>query len=95
MTYERFTLDNSAPSLWRVSFNHPPINLIDSVLIEELGRLFEKVETNAGPAVVVFESADPEYFCRITTSPVTTAPGSNRYRLGRPAFTRGSTSWCD
>jgi enoyl-CoA hydratase/carnithine racemase len=47
---------------WRVSFNHPPINLIDSVLIEELGRLFEEVETNAGPAVVVFESADPDYF---------------------------------
>jgi enoyl-CoA hydratase/carnithine racemase len=62
MTYMRFTLDSSVPSLWRVSFNHPPINLIDSVLIEELGTLFEEVETNDGPAVVVFESADPEYF---------------------------------
>ena len=39
MTYERFGLDSSAPSLWRVTFNHPPINLIDSVMIAELSDL--------------------------------------------------------
>jgi hypothetical protein len=32
MTYRRFTLDNSTPPLWRVTFDHPPINLIDSVI---------------------------------------------------------------
>jgi enoyl-CoA hydratase/carnithine racemase len=62
MTYMRFTLDSSVPSLWRVTFNHPPINLIDSVLIEELGKLFADVETNDGPVVLVFDSADPAYF---------------------------------
>ena len=62
MTYERFTLDTSAPSLWRVTFNHPPINLIDSVLIRELDELLGEVERDKQPAVVVFDSADPDYF---------------------------------
>jgi enoyl-CoA hydratase/carnithine racemase len=62
MSYKRFGLDSSAPSLWRVTFNHPPINLIDSVLIAELSELFIDVERNNGPAVIVFDSADPDYF---------------------------------
>jgi len=62
MTYRRFTLDNSTPSLWRVIFDHPPINLIDSVMIGELGELFADVERNEGPAVLLFDSADPDYF---------------------------------
>ena len=49
MSYKRFSLDSSAPSLWRVTFNHPPINLIDSVLIAELSELFIDVERNNGP----------------------------------------------
>jgi hypothetical protein len=62
MAYTRFTVDSSTPSLWRVTFNHPPINLIDSVMIGELGELFAEVERNEGPAVLVFDSADPDYF---------------------------------
>jgi len=61
-TFTRFTLDNSTQSLWRVTFNNPPINLIDSVMIEELRELFAEVETNTGPIVLVFDSADPDYF---------------------------------
>ena len=61
MTYTRFTL-RSTPSLWRVTFNHPPINLIDSVMIGELGELFADIERNEGPAVLLFDSADPDYF---------------------------------
>ena len=61
-TYTRFSLDKSTPSLWRVTFDNPPINLIDSVMIEELGELFAEVARNQGPAVLVFDSADPDYF---------------------------------
>ena len=46
-SYTRFILDSSTPSLWRVTFNHPPINLIDSVMIGELSELFAAVERNA------------------------------------------------
>src|SRR3989442_7892908 len=62
MAYTRFSLDRSTPSLWRVTFNHPPINLIDSVMIGELGELFADIERNEGPAVLLFDSADPDYF---------------------------------
>jgi enoyl-CoA hydratase/carnithine racemase len=60
--YTRFNLDRSTPSLWRVTFDHPPINLIDSVMIGELGQLFTAIERNEGPAVLLFDSADPDYF---------------------------------
>ena len=77
MTYTRFTLDRSTPSLWRVTFNHPPINLIDSVMIGELGELLAEIEENKEPAVLVFDSADPDYFLAHYDIP----------------FTPGSTSW--
>ena len=62
MTFTRFTVDSSTPSLWRVTFDHPPINLIDYVMIGELGELLAEVERNQEPAVLVFGSADPDYF---------------------------------
>jgi enoyl-CoA hydratase/carnithine racemase len=62
MTFTRFTVDSSTPSLWRVTFDHPPINLIDHVMIGELSELLAEVERNEEPAVLVFDSADPDYF---------------------------------
>ena len=62
MDFTRFTVDSSTPSLWRATFNHPPINLIDSVMIGELRDLFATVEKGQGPTVLVFDSADSDYF---------------------------------
>ena len=62
MTFTRFTLDNSAASLWRVTFNNPPINLIDYTMIRELSDLFAEIEKHKAPAVLVFDSEDPDYF---------------------------------
>ena len=62
MTFTCFTVDSSTPSLWRVTFDHPPINLIDYVMIGELGELLAEVERDEEPAVLVFNSADPDYF---------------------------------
>jgi enoyl-CoA hydratase/carnithine racemase len=62
MTFTRFTVDSSTQSLWRVTFDHPPINLIDHVMIGELAELLAEVERNEEPAVLVFDSADPDYF---------------------------------
>jgi hypothetical protein len=39
MAYTRFSLDRSTPSLWRVTFDNPPINLIDPVMAVELDAL--------------------------------------------------------
>jgi enoyl-CoA hydratase/carnithine racemase len=61
-SFTRFALRNSTPSLWRVTLNNPPINLIDSVMIAELRELFAEVESDQGPTVLIFDSADPDYF---------------------------------
>jgi enoyl-CoA hydratase/carnithine racemase len=62
MTYTCFKLDALTPSLWRTTFNNPPINLIDVRMVAELRELFVRIERNEGPAVLIFESADPDYF---------------------------------
>jgi enoyl-CoA hydratase/carnithine racemase len=62
MTYTCFKLDVLTPSLWRTTFNNPPINLIDVRMVAELRELFVRIERNEGPAVLIFESADPDYF---------------------------------
>lgn len=61
-SYTRFTLNETLPSLWRVTFNNPPINLIDPVMMGELKDLLTRIETDPKLSVVVFDSADPDYF---------------------------------
>ncbi|MGA5200674.1 enoyl-CoA hydratase/isomerase family protein [Streptomyces variegatus] len=58
----RFKVIKSSPSLWRVTFDNPPINLIDPVMIVELHGLLTDIEQDEKLAVVVFDSADPDYF---------------------------------
>ena len=36
-----FSLDRSTPSLWRVTFDNPPINLIDPAMILPSGMTLE------------------------------------------------------
>jgi enoyl-CoA hydratase/carnithine racemase len=55
-----FTVERTSPSLWRVTFNNPPINLIDPPMIQGLEDLLTEVEQDKYVAVVVFDSADPE-----------------------------------
>src|SRR3979490_3479565 len=62
MAYTRFSLDRSTPSLWRVTFDNPPINLIDPVMIVALHDLLAEIEQDNRVAVVVFDSADPDFF---------------------------------
>ncbi len=62
MTRTRFSLDRWTPSLWRVTFDNPPINLIDPVMIVALRDLLTEIEQDNRVAVVVFDSADPDFF---------------------------------
>jgi len=60
--YTRFDLDRSTPSLWRVTFNNPPINLIDAAMMKELLNLLTEIERDKRVGVVLFDSADPDFF---------------------------------
>ncbi|MFF3252886.1 enoyl-CoA hydratase/isomerase family protein [Actinacidiphila glaucinigra] len=57
----RFTLTEHSPTYWRVTFDNPPVNLVDSTMTGELDAVFTRAE-RSGVAVIVFDSADPEFF---------------------------------
>ncbi len=45
-----------------VTIDHPPINLFDLALIQEMDRIGRELEDDDAVRVVVFDSADPEFF---------------------------------
>jgi enoyl-CoA hydratase/carnithine racemase len=58
----QFALTAPSPLLWRIAFNNPPVNAIGTTMISELKLLLTELETNPTVNVVVFESADPDFF---------------------------------
>lgn len=60
--FTRFTVTRSSRSLWRVTFDNPPINLIDAVMMKELLNLLTEIERDKRVGVVLFDSADPDFF---------------------------------
>jgi enoyl-CoA hydratase/carnithine racemase len=55
-------VDELSPSYWRVVFENGPVNLIDPDSVEELARVITRIEEAPDLTVVVFDSANPEYF---------------------------------
>lgn len=51
-----------SPALWRVTFDNPPINLLNPDTIGELRDLIAAMESETQLKVVVFDSANPDYF---------------------------------
>jgi len=45
-----------------VTIDHPPINLFDLALMQEMDRLGQELEADPDVRVVVFDSANPEFF---------------------------------
>jgi enoyl-CoA hydratase/carnithine racemase len=58
----QFSLSAPSPQLWRVAFDNPPVNAIGTEMISELKQLLTELETNQTVNVVVFESADPDFY---------------------------------
>ncbi len=47
---------------WRATFDNPPVNLFDPEVITALQDLTVRIETDDEVKVVVFDSADPDFF---------------------------------
>src|SRR5262245_1359836 len=60
--YTHFALEIRTPAYWRVTFEHPPINTITATTVEELTELVGKIETDPALKVVVFDSANPDFY---------------------------------
>jgi enoyl-CoA hydratase/carnithine racemase len=50
------------PSYWRVVFDYPPFNIMDATIFEGLQDLLARMDSSPGLRVVVFESANPEFY---------------------------------
>ena len=62
MTNTQIRVDKRGPGYWRATFDHPPINLIDPRTIHELDTLVSDIESDPDVRVIVFDSADREFF---------------------------------
>jgi enoyl-CoA hydratase/carnithine racemase len=58
----RLTIDEVTSAYWRVIIENPPINLYDPEMFAELNVLMDKIDSDRDLKVVVFESANPDYF---------------------------------
>src|SRR5215831_11944266 len=51
-----------SPSYWRVTFDHPPLNIFGPETIPQLSEIVTALETDADVKVVVFDSAVEGFF---------------------------------
>ncbi|MFG1814987.1 enoyl-CoA hydratase/isomerase family protein [Kribbella sp. NPDC049174] len=58
----QFTVDEVSPSYWRVTFRNGTVNLLDVDSVEQLADLVTRIEEAPALTVVVFDSANPDYF---------------------------------
>ena len=60
MTHLR--IDRRSPNHWHVTFDHPPVNTVTATTVTELSELVEMIELDRDLNVVVFDSANPDFF---------------------------------
>jgi len=58
----QFNTDRSSPGRWTVTFDNAPINMFVPSTIDELAALMAELEADPTVNVVVFESANPDFF---------------------------------
>src|SRR5277367_4033941 len=60
--FNQLSLTRRSDAYWRVTFDHPPINLLDDNTVPELERLLDLAEAESELKVIVFDSANPDFF---------------------------------
>ena len=58
----QFNTDRTHPGRWTITFSNPPINMFVPTTIVELGALMTELEADPSVKVVVFQSANPDFF---------------------------------
>ena len=62
MSEKRVFLTKHSPAYWRVTFNHPPVNIFGPKTIPQLNEVITAIETDKELKVVVFDSAIDGFF---------------------------------
>jgi len=72
---KQFAITEISKAYWRISFDNPPLNLINPETLGELRQLIERIEGQTELRVVVFDSVNPEfYFARYDLSRAAETP---------------------
>jgi enoyl-CoA hydratase/carnithine racemase len=58
----QFEIDRAHPGRWTITFSNPPINMFVPTTIVELEARMTDLEADTSVKVVVFESANPDFF---------------------------------
>ena len=58
----QFNIDRTYPGRWTITFSNPPINMFVPTTIVELGTLITDLEADPSVKVVMFQSANPDFF---------------------------------
>src|SRR5215470_3979128 len=58
----RIRLERRLPTYWRVTFDHPPLNIFGPESIPQLNEIITAIETDDHLKVVVFDSAVEGFF---------------------------------
>jgi enoyl-CoA hydratase/carnithine racemase len=61
-TTKRILLTRRSPAYWRVTFNHPPLNIFGPETIPQLNEIVTSLETDEDVKVVIFDSAIEGFF---------------------------------
>src|SRR5215831_7563396 len=59
---KRILLTQRSPAYWRVTFNHPPLNIFGPESIPQLNEVVTALESDENVKVVVFDSAVEGFF---------------------------------
>lgn len=86
-------IERRSPSYWRVIVNNPPFNICGPDMLPQLGAVVTALETDPHVKVVVFESAVPGFFSRITIS-YRRSKRRRAWRRVRPVCRRCPTCLC-
>src|SRR3984893_3859528 len=94
---EHVRIIEESSAYWRVVFDYPPFNIVDASIFKALQDLLARMDAGPSLRVVVFESANPEFYLAhfdLTgkTGNITTAVGPSGLPILSDTFVRLSKS---
>ncbi|MFC0430064.1 enoyl-CoA hydratase/isomerase family protein [Kutzneria buriramensis] len=87
-TQQAVRVHEVTPAYWQVTLDNPPLNVVDAAIITGLAEVLDRVEASDQVRVVVFESADDEFFlAHFDMTGNSTAAARTPGRTGLPGTT--------
>jgi len=58
----RLKIKKYSGAYWKITIDNPPLNLMDPEFVEELAVIIDELENDNEIKIIVFDSANPDYF---------------------------------